>query len=189
VRFPSGVPVSCERKPGYWDGPYEYIDEEGNWVYSSKDTKVDIYCVDIEEYISEMIDTYSIPAWEEISKKFIFSLTYSIPAQRKEREECVLRTAKKVYDELVEIEIKHRTEAEERALQRSLEGWRWFQDKRVEDPTLCPNLHHYYTWKVFDSKGKEQSSNLYNVEAVYKSGLFKREDNDNVPGFFEWIKI
>ena len=30
VRMYGGVPKFAELKPGYWDGPYSYIDEEGN---------------------------------------------------------------------------------------------------------------------------------------------------------------
>ena len=35
---------------------------------------------------------------------------------------------------------------------------------------------------------KEQSSNVHNVEAVLKSGLFERVDNNKMPGYYEWIK-
>ena len=28
IRMDGGIPLFAELKPGYWDGPYEYIDEE-----------------------------------------------------------------------------------------------------------------------------------------------------------------
>ncbi len=58
----------------------------------------------------------------------------------------------------------------------------------VDDESLRPNMHHYYTWKVYDESGKDQGSNLYNVQSVYKSGLFERHDNGVKEGYYQWIK-
>ena len=55
------------------------------------------------------------------------------------------------------------------------------------DKDLRPNMHHYYTWKIYDEKGKEEGSNVYNVQGVYKSGLFDRFDNNKKPGHYEWV--
>lgn len=189
VRMYGGVPIFADAKPGYWDGPYHYIDEEGNWVYSSEGTKVDIWCKEIDDFVSEMMDTYNIPSWEEVKSKFKFKLTY---ASSEERENAILKQAKEAYDSSVEMYSRFRKEGEERALKRASEGWTWFQNKLVDDETLKPNNHHYYTWKIYEPSllglaKKEEGSNPYNVEAVMKSGLFERLDNNKMPGYYEWV--
>jgi len=188
IRMEGGIPMYVERKPGYWDGPYSYFDEGGNWVYSTEGSKVDISCVDRYDYVSDMFSTYHIPTWEEVLSKFKFSLGYSIESQRKEREESSLKDAKEAYEHSVEMHKKYKSEGEERALARSEKGWTWFQNKLVDDTSLRPNMHHYYTWIALDENGKDQGSNLHNVEAVYKSGLFEKHDNGVKKGYYQWIK-
>jgi hypothetical protein len=188
IRMEGGIPRFAELKPGYWDGPYSYLDEKGNWVYSTEGAKVDIHCEEIYDYVSEMLGTYRTPSWEEIEKRFIFKLGYSIEEHRKERENRILNQAREAYDETVEMHKRFQEDGEKRALENSEKGWTWFQNKLVDDPTLKPNAHHYYTWIVLDENGKDQGSNLHNVEAVYKSGLFERHDNGVKEGYYQWIK-
>jgi hypothetical protein len=187
IRMEGGIPRFAELKAGYWDGPYSYLDEEGNWVYSTEGNKVDIHCIDRWDYVSDMISTYNIPTWEEAVSKFKFSLGYS-ESQRKEREENSLKDAKESYEHSVEMHKGFQLEGEKRSLENSEKGWSWFQNKLVDDLTIRPNIHHYYTWKVYDEKGKDQGSNLHNVEAVYRSGLFERHDNGVMEGYYQWIK-
>ena len=72
-----------------------FIDEEGNWVYSIKDNKVDVYCEDIDDFVANKINAYRIPAWEDIKSKFRFELGgYAVEGQRNERAENVLKKAK-----------------------------------------------------------------------------------------------
>ena len=188
IRMYGGVPRAAELKPGYWDGPYSYIDDEGNWNYSTKGNKVDIHCTEIDDFVHDMVQTYYIPKWEEVESKFKFSLGYSIESHRKERENSILRGAREAYDSAVEMHKRFETEGEERALANSDKGWTWFQNKLVDDPTIKPNMHHYYTWKVYNENGKDQGSNLHNVQSVYKSGLFERHDNGVMEGYYQWIK-
>jgi hypothetical protein len=188
IRMEGGIPRFAELKPGYWDGPYSYLDENGNWTYSTENAKVDIHCVEIDDYVSDMTSTYRIPDWEEIEKKFVFKLGYSIESQRKERENAILKHAKEAYNDSVDMHKRFQEEGEKRALSNSDKGWTWFQNKLVDDTTLRPNMHHYYTWIVLNENGKDQGSNLHNVEAVYKSGLFERHDNGVKKGYYQWIK-
>lgn len=185
IRMEGGIPRFAELKPGYWDGPYSYLDEEGNWVYSTEGDKVDIHCLDRYDYVSDMFSTHNIPTWEEVRSKFKFSLGYS---DSSEREENSLADAKEAFEHCTEMHQRFRKEGEERALDRSEKGWTWFQNKLVDDSTIKPNIHHYYTWVVLDENGKDQGSNLHNVEAVYKSGLFERHDNGVKEGYYQWIK-
>jgi hypothetical protein len=185
IRMEGGIPRFAELKPGYWDGPYSYLDEDGNWVYSTEGNKVDIHCLDRYDYVSDMFSTYRIPTWEDVLSKFKFSLGYS---DSSEREENSLLDAKESYEHSLEMHKRFRSEGEERALARSEKGWTWFQNKLVDDSTIKPNTHHYYTWVVMDENGKDQGSNLHNVEAVYKSGLFERLDDVVKEGYYQWIK-
>lgn len=41
VRIHGEMPWFAEKKPGYWDGPYTYV-EEDTMVFSTKGDKVDI---------------------------------------------------------------------------------------------------------------------------------------------------
>ncbi len=188
IRMSGGVPKFAELKAGYWDGPYSYIDEEGKWNYSTEGNKVDIHCTDIYDFAYDMVRTYNIPTWEEVESRFKFSLGYAIEEQRKERENVILDEAREAYNDSVELHTIFQIEGEERAIENSEKGWTWFQNKLVDDPTLKPNMHHYYTWKVYDKNGKKQNSHLHNVEAVYKSGLFERHDNGVIEGYYQWIK-
>jgi len=51
VRVGNGTPIGVEQKPGYWDGAYSYIDTDGNYIISVKDTKIDIDTIDVEGFI------------------------------------------------------------------------------------------------------------------------------------------
>lgn len=188
IRMYGGIPTCVVEKEGYWDGPYSYIDEDKNWVYTTKGMKVDIYTTEISDFVCDMISTYRIPTWEEIKSKFKFELSYSDEKHRKEKEESILKEAKDAYDDEVETHMKLRMEGEKRALENEENGWTWFQDKRVDDKDpKVSMIHHYYTWKVYDKDKKKQSSNLYNVESVYKSGLFERLDNGKKEGYYQWV--
>src|SRR6478736_6177195 len=84
IRMEGGIPLFAELKEGYWDGPYSYMDEEGNYVYSTRGSKVDIHCMDIWSFVERNF-THGITTFDDIEKKFKFELGYSIESQRKER--------------------------------------------------------------------------------------------------------
>ena len=180
IRMEGGIPLFAELKPGYWDGPYEYIDEDDNYVTSTEKDKIDIHCLSIWDFIEQHTN---LP-WEEVKKKFKFKLNYSGP-QKSEREEAILKKAKEAYDEHIKIE----NECYERSLQSMIKnaekGWTWFQNKEID---LDKNsLHVYYTWKIFDETGKEMGSNVHMTEVVFKSGLWERVDNNKIDGYYEWV--
>jgi hypothetical protein len=187
IRMEGGIPVYAELKAGYWDGPYSYIDDEGNYVYSSNGSKVDLYCRDIEGFVEHNFDFFDPDGWEKIKNKFKFDLTYSIESQRKEREDSILKTAKEAWDMHYEMEERFFEEEKKISLERAASGWTWFQNKLVDDSSIKLNMHHYYTWKVYNENGKEEGSSVYNTQGVYKSGLFDRLDNNKMPGYYEWV--
>ena len=65
IRTSGGAVYDVERKPGYWDGMYRYIDEEGNFVISTEGDKIDIDSIDLESWV-----------WENKEDKVKFELTY-----------------------------------------------------------------------------------------------------------------
>lgn len=187
IRMEGGIPLCAELKEGYWDGPYSYVDEEGNYVYSTKGNKVDIHCRDIHGFVEYHFDLFEPGNWERIKQMFKFELSYSISEHRKEREDRVIASAKEAWDEYYEIYNKFFEEEKKISLERALKGWTWFQNKLVDDETLRPNMHYHYTWKIYSENGKEDVSNVYNTQGVWKSGLFDRLDNDKKPGYYEWV--
>jgi hypothetical protein len=189
LRMSGGIPKYVVHKEGYYDGPYSYFDKEGNWVYSIQGSKVDVYCEDIEGFVSNKLDTYQIPTWESIKEKFKFELGgYSVESQRNERAEGILKQAKEAYDDMLAVYEGFQDRYEKIAVERANAGWKFYQDMEVDNPDIHPNLHHYYTWLIYDENGKfkGEGSCVADTQAVYKSGLFERKASELVHGYYEW---
>ena len=185
LRMTGGIPIYAERKEGYWDGPYSYINGEGQYVYTTQGSKVDIHTYDIDDFVES---NYSMgKTWEDIEKLFVFDLTYSNKESRDERANRILAQAKESFMEIDKIHRDLYNKALEEMIQNSDSGWTWFQDKKV-DLNERPNLHIYYTWKIYDKWGKSQGSNLHNTESILKSGLWEKHDNGVKEGYYQWIK-
>lgn len=183
IRMEGGIPLFAELKPGYWDGPYSYIDKDDNYVYTSAGSKVDIYCVDIWDFVERNMNRNT--KWEEIEKKFKFELTYSIKEHRDERANSILKQAKEAYNDIMEILTSSYNRSLEEMIKNAEKGWKWFQNKDV-DKNEVPNMHKYYTWKIFDENGKEQGSNIHMTESIQDSGLWSKLESNEMPGYYEW---
>lgn len=183
IRMEGGIPLFAELKPGYWDGPYSYIDKDDNYVYTSAGSKVDIYCVDIWDFVERNMNRNT--KWEEIEKKFKFELTYSIKEHRDERANSILKQAKEAYSDIMEILTSSYNRSLEEMIKNAEKGWKWFQNKDV-DKNEVPNMHKYYTWKIFDENGKEQGSNIHMTESIQDSGLWSKLESNEMPGYYEW---
>lgn len=106
IRMDGGIPAFAEKKQGYWDGPYSYIDDDGCYVYSSLDDKVDIYCTSIWDFVE--INTGLDTKWEDIEKKFKFKLSnYVNVTQQDEKKNKILEKAKKAFNEVIELDKKY----------------------------------------------------------------------------------
>jgi hypothetical protein len=104
IRMEGGIPIFAELKEGYWDGPYSYIDADGNYVYSSAGMKVDIHCRDIDGFVDYHFDLFEENNWENIKKMFKFELGgYAIASQRNERAERIINHAKEAWDRYYEM--------------------------------------------------------------------------------------
>ena len=189
IRMEGGIPLFAELKPGYWDGPYKYIDENGNFVLSSKGDKVDIYCLDIFDFVERQYNFHDPErnTWEYIQSHFKCDLTYCIQEQNEERFAPILKEAKEAFDDIVEMEQRMWEKELDDAIKHAEEGWTWFQNKEVDNKELKFNSHYYYTWKIYDKNGKDQGSNVYNTIPVLKSGLFEKSDNNVKKGYYQWI--
>ena len=187
IRMSGGIPSHAVLKEGYWDGPYSYIDEDSNYVYTTQGMKVDIHCTEIDDFVEEHVNIHNPNNWEEIRDKFKFDLTYAIKEQRDERSGRVLDNAREAFDMITGIRKTMLSESEVRAINNAKKGVRFFQNKLVDDETLRPNLHHYYTWEIIDTNNKRIGSNPYHVEGVSKTGNFERLDNNVKEGYYEWV--
>lgn len=185
VRMEGGIPYLAEPKPGYWDGPYSYLDEDGNWVESSKATKIDIWTMDIWDFVERQLDINPDADFELIREKIKFELVGAKENNQKYTIDPLLKKAKEAFDEINEIENKIYQKSLENMVENGKKGWTWFQDKKIDSDK--PNMHFYYTWKIYDETGKVQGSCINNTESVQKSGLWERVDNGVKPGYYQWI--
>ena len=55
------------------------------------------------------------------------------------------------------------------------------------DKNEIPNMHYYYTWKIFDENGIGQGSNVHQTESIQKSGLWEKLDNRVKKGYYQWV--
>lgn len=188
IRMPGGVPYFAESKEGYWDGPYFYIDEEGNMVYSSLDGKVDVHCLDVSGFVEQNF-SLNFPGrntWEDIRKKFKFKLgNYAVKEHQIQRQEQILTEAKEAFDMIYEIHKDSYDNSLKEMIQNAEKGWTWFQDKKIDSGD--PKMHKFYTWKVYDGTGKEQGSNVHYTESIQISGLWDKQDNGKKLGYYQWI--
>jgi len=186
LRFPGGFPYCVEAKEGYWDGPYSYFDKNNNYVTSSEGYKIDVRCMDVEGFVETHFDKHDQNNWENIKKKFKFNFEdYCYESQRKEKEDRILKHAKESYDEMCEIHERIYLSALDEMKENAEKGWTWFQNREVEENQI-PNMHVYYTWKIYDEKGKEQGSNLHMTESVQHSGEWEKLDNGVKKGYYQW---
>ena len=184
VRMSGGIPKYAYTLPGYYDGSYQYIDEDNNFVTSTMGTKVDLYTIDIWDYVSDLIDDGE--DWESIKSKFKFDMgnMLSNDNNKKYRIDPVLKRAKDASDEIIGIKDKVYNRGFEEMKLNADKGWQWFQNKKVD--TEGGN-HHHYTWLIFDENDKKQPSNVHNTESIKKSGLWEKVDNGVREGYYQWI--
>ncbi len=184
IRMEGGIPLCAELKPGYWDGSYSYIDDDGNYVTSTRNDKIDIHCLSIHDFI----EIHEKLTWDEVKKKFKFDLNYS-EWQNKEREEVILTKAKLAYDEWVEVNQKCYEYSLKSMIENAERGWRWFQNKDV-DLNQTPDLHTYYTWKICKEDGTWiNGTSIHQTEPVLKSGLWEKILDSEIEGYYEWVFI
>jgi len=114
VRVNGMVPIDVEQKPGYLDGPYEYI-EDDKLIFSTEKDKVDIQTLDIEDWVWDNFSN-----WED---KIEFRYTYTDNTREKEVREHL----SKVAQEAAEYDKHSIEEFSEFVIDKIKDGWRIVQ--------------------------------------------------------------
>jgi hypothetical protein len=182
IRGFSGIITGVESKPGYWDGPYDYIekDKDGNpvWVASTRGSKIDFYQMDLYDFTGRYGGN-----WEEVKKHIRVEYDYLDDG---ERERQFMEKAKKECEEFNEVHESVYQMSLEMCRRDAKKGYTWFQNKDV-DKNEKPNFHKHYTWKIYDEKGKERMSTIGSTEPIMKSGEWEKVDNNKKKGYYQWI--
>ena len=119
VRTGGGAITFVERKEGYWDGPYSYVEGEGvdsTYVISTQSDKLDIHTIEASDWIWGHHGDYS---------KIRLDLTYSDDRRQKE----YLESFKKSSDEYKHFNERSIWEMTTRVLEKIREGFIIVQDK------------------------------------------------------------
>ena len=171
IRMEGGVPRYAEHKPGYYDGPYEYIDENDNYVITNQGSKVDISCKSPSDIIW---DSHWTPwgdspeiAWEKIKSRFIVDFgAYAVKEQREERADRFFKARKEEFDEMVASQKPSWENYLAEVINKYKNGWRFYQCK--DEKSL-----KYYDWKIISPLGiNEGGANLATSCPILESGLF-----------------
>lgn len=175
VRMEGGVPYMAEHKPGYWDGPYSYIDEEGRYVQTSQGSKVDIYCKDSSQYVwDNEMDWNSFQedpeiAWERLKSLFVFDYNnYAIPEQRQERIDRFFKGLKEDFDEYVAYSASSNQKYLDEVITKYNAGWRYFQKKDCK--------YRFYDWVIMTPVGTNDGANWATTGPILLSNKFRSID-------------
>jgi hypothetical protein len=182
IRMEGGIPHFAERKPGYWDGAYSYIDEDNNYVTSTEGDKIDIHCIDISIHVESLMSKHK--DLEDIKKKFVFNI-----GSNQDRVDRVMKEVESAYKDFKEMDDEMYERQLEEAIKKADEGHRWFQNKEVDNiPEGEMNNHIYYTWKFMSPTGEvENHSTPWKTQPILQSELWTRVDNGEMEGYYEWI--
>lgn len=185
IRLHGGIPMGAELKPGYWDGPYSYINEQGQYVHTMKGEKVDIWCVEPEDFVWDNEMGYCPykdnreEAWEKLKTLFVLEYTNSIKEQRDEKERNFFKNIEDNFKEYVDYRIASSMRYTDEVVKKAKDGWKFFQ-KKVD------KKYNWYNWKIVDENGKTEpyGTNLATSEPILLSGKFVSQDRGD---YLEWI--
>ena len=106
VRINDGFPAFVELVEGYYDGSYNYIDDDGNFVRTNEDFKVDIQITTIDDFVEKHFIENDPDNWKRIKSKIKFKLgNHADDEQRKKAEDNFLILAKNALEEWNEAVI------------------------------------------------------------------------------------
>lgn len=153
VRLPGGIPEHAEMKEGYYDGPYTYIDDEGNFVLTDKGLKLDVYCTELDDFV-----------WDEDNddKKIIIDLHNE---KRKKEIEARIEKIRKERDDCLKGLLHEHTF---RVLDMMRQGWKVVQSKSK------PIGHYNVMWYVKDTskfieKGDVEKNRLIEWRLIWNT--------------------
>ncbi len=189
IRIDGDVPYFAELKEGYWDGPYNYINNKGQWVHSTEGSKVDIYSRTKEDIVYEIVDKWNPfletteGLWEAVKEKFVFKLTY---VHNNERVDRFLEDIKETFDSWVVQRKRSWEDNLDRVIKLNERGCKFFRKKETENKW-------YFGWKFINEKNPKDlgSANLAHTYPILESGKFKAIETDYFPKneYYEYILI
>lgn len=162
IRLGRGAPQQAERKPGYWDGPYQYIDDDGNFVISIKEEKIDVHSVDWEEFIWEHDGDYSKIKFE-----------FDDYCEKEKHIQDYIERFKKVSEEHKRFEQQSLEHHTFQVLKKLQGRWKIKEEK--------PNKKYMMDY-VKGSKTKRMC--MGDCEAIHKTDFFESYDEDDTSRFW-----
>ena len=184
VRMSGGVPVWAEHKEGYWDGPYSYINEEGKWVHTIANSKVDISCKEPTDMVEEALRGINWfeaqdkeKLWQMVKDMFIIDMNgYADAKQRQEKIDSYLKHVKEHFDWYYKYEIETWVVYLEKVVDLYKNGCRFYRKKEVG------KMIYYEGWKFVNKKDSKNigHANLAHTYPILKSGLFEQIQCDKL---------
>lgn len=188
------VPHFFQQKPGYYDGAYSYLTEDGRMIRSTKENKVDTYSRGIDYVVWEDLDwaiskksreyilaegkAFMIDKeywFEQLKTYFVFD--ESIPQTEKEE---FFQKVRKEYDHWFNYKVESDKKWVDSARKEHEEGVRFFQAKKKDE-------HGWDTWREIHKDGTKDGVCFGMIDALAESGSFSRVDHD--PEWWEWIPV
>lgn len=160
VRF-DGAIIGVERKEGYWDGPYSYINDKKQFVISTRGDKIDIHCTDAEDFIWDHDGDYS---------DVIFDFEGYSRESLENKKESYLKTFKKSSDEFKRLDKQFKQQFFFEVVEKLQKGWKIREDK---DKERWNKLQMNFVNKVGI---KVVQLCMGEMDVVYDTGMFEVYD-------------
>ncbi len=127
VRINGECPSFVERKAGYWDGSYSYVEnddyQKGKYIDTTKNDKIDIYTLSLEDYLHDHKGDISMIQFEFDS---------STDLVNREKANHFWKKVKKIIAAYQEEDQRFLKEFTFHILRKMQEGWAIFQDHDKE---------------------------------------------------------
>jgi hypothetical protein len=172
VRCDAGAPFFVERKEGYWDGPYHYI-EDGKYHISSTHDKVDIQSMDYESWI-----------WDHDGDYSSIEVDTSVYCASAERKKEWLEKFEKISKECKKFKEQCLKEMTFDVLKRLNDDWHIYQD--TDKPVGHYNAMYYEKYTPLPGNQTEFARDRLcqgETEVLLESGLFCI----NPANIHEWV--
>lgn len=103
-----GTFVDVYVEPGFYDGPYSYINEDGKYEISDKGNKVVIINKDLQDFVYDLvIDSREKPTLDEVFDKIIFNIGKSSSERLKSKVEKYYKEALDILEEVDRLKLKN----------------------------------------------------------------------------------
>lgn len=168
VRF-GGAIVGVERKEGYWDGPYSYINDKKQFVISTRDDKIDIHCTDVEDFIWDHDGDYS---------DVIFDFEGYSREALENKKESYLKTFKKSSDEFKRLDKQLKEQFFFEVVEKLQKGWKIREDK---DKGKWNKVQMNFVNKIGIRAGQLC---IGEMSVVYDTGMFEVYDEEKNSRFW-----